>query len=73
MISLRVEDNGPGFRQETMDRALEPFFTTKTAEHGTGLGLAICDTIIRESGGRIELGNHAGGGCVALILPRAAG
>ncbi|MDZ4380998.1 MAG: ATP-binding protein [Parvibaculum sp.] len=73
MISLRVEDNGPGFRQETMDRALEPFFTTKTAEHGTGLGLAICDTIIRESGGRIELGNHAGGGCIALILPRAAG
>lgn len=70
-ISLRVEDSGPGFRQEILDRALEPFFTTKPAEHGTGLGLAICDTIIRESGGRIELGNHEGGGYVALILPRA--
>lgn len=71
-ISLRVEDSGPGFRQEILDRALEPFFTTKSAEHGTGLGLSICDTIIRESGGRIELGNHEGGGYVALILPRAS-
>jgi len=70
-ISLRVEDSGPGFRQEILDRALEPFFTTKSADHGTGLGLAICDTIIRESGGRIELGNHEGGGYVALVLPRA--
>lgn len=70
-ISLRVEDSGPGFRQEVLARALEPFFTTKSAEHGTGLGLAICDTIIRESGGRIELGNHEGGGYVALVLPRA--
>lgn len=70
MVVLRVEDSGPGFRQEILERVLEPFFTTKSAEHGTGLGLAICDTIIRESGGRIELGNHESGGYVALILPR---
>ena len=70
MVILRVEDSGPGFRQEILDRVLEPFFTTKSAEHGTGLGLAICNTIIRESGGRIELGNHEAGGYVALILPR---
>ncbi len=70
MAILRVEDNGPGFRQEILERVLEPFFTTKSAEHGTGLGLAICDTIIREGGGRITLGNHESGGYVALILPR---
>lgn len=70
MAVLRVEDSGPGFRQEILERVLEPFFTTKSAEHGTGLGLAICDAIIRESGGRIELGNHESGGYVALILPR---
>lgn len=70
MIVLRVEDSGPGFRREILERVLEPFFTTKSAEHGTGLGLAICDTIIRESGGRIEIGNHEKGGYVALILPR---
>lgn len=70
MAIVRVEDNGPGFRQEILDRVMEPFFTTKSAEHGTGLGLAICDTIIREGGGRIEPGNHEDGGYVALILPR---
>lgn len=69
MTIIRVEDSGPGFRPEIIERVLEPFFTTKSAEHGTGLGLAICDTIIRESGGRIDLGNHEGGGYVAITLP----
>ena len=72
MVVLRIEDSGPGFRPEILDRVLEPFFTTKSADHGTGLGLAICDTIIRESGGRLELGNHDGGGYVAIVLPREA-
>ena len=72
MVVLRIEDSGPGFRAEVLERALEPFFTTKSADHGTGLGLAICDTIVRESGGRLELGNHDGGGYVAVVLPRNA-
>ncbi|PKQ09861.1 MAG: hypothetical protein CVT73_00545, partial [Alphaproteobacteria bacterium HGW-Alphaproteobacteria-12] len=71
MVSLRIEDSGPGFRPEILERVLEPFFTTKSAEHGTGLGLAICDAIVRESGGRLEVGNHPSGGYVAIVLPRA--
>jgi signal transduction histidine kinase len=71
-VMLRIEDNGPGFPPSVMERALEPFFTTKPAEQGTGLGLAICDAIVRESGGRLMLGNHAGGGFVALVMPAAA-
>lgn len=70
-VVLKVEDNGPGFPDGVIQRALEPFFTTKPAEQGTGLGLAICDAILRESGGFIELGNHAKGGFVALHLPSA--
>lgn len=70
-VVLRVEDNGPGFPEGVIQRALEPFFTTKPAEQGTGLGLAICDAILRESGGFIELGNHEGGGFVALHMPSA--
>lgn len=69
---LRVEDNGPGFSPEIIERVLKPFFTTKPADRGTGLGLAICDAIIRESGGRVEVGNHASGGYVAIILPSEA-
>jgi signal transduction histidine kinase len=70
-VILRVEDNGPGFPAGVLDRALEPFFTTKPAEQGTGLGLAICDAILRESGGRLTLGNHDGGGFVELAMPAA--
>lgn len=72
MVELRVEDSGPGFPPGIIERVLEPFFTTKPAEQGTGLGLAICDAIVRESGGRLTLGNHARGGFVSLCLPRAA-
>lgn len=70
LVELRVEDSGPGFPAGIAERALEPFFTTKNAEQGTGLGLAICDAIVRESGGRLELGNHARGGFVSIFLPR---
>ncbi|MEQ9529106.1 MAG: ATP-binding protein, partial [Parvibaculaceae bacterium] len=73
MIQIRIEDSGPGFRPEILERVLEPFFTTKSADHGTGLGLAICETIVRESGGRLEIGNHDGGGYVTIILPHDAG
>jgi signal transduction histidine kinase len=69
-VVLRVEDNGPGFSPEIVERVLKPFFTTKPADRGTGLGLAICDAIVREIGGRIEVGNHPAGGYVAVTLPR---
>ncbi|MCE9650325.1 MAG: hypothetical protein K8R18_11950 [Parvibaculum sp.] len=70
-VVLRIEDNGPGFPPGVAERVLEPFFTTKPAEQGTGLGLAICDAIVREGGGRLVLGNHEGGGFVALTMPAA--
>lgn len=69
-IVLRVEDNGSGFNPEIIDRVLKPFFTTKPMDSGTGLGLAICDAIVREFGGRIEVGNHASGGYVEIMLRR---
>jgi signal transduction histidine kinase len=69
-VAVRVEDNGPGFPPDVASRPLETFFTTKGAEAGTGLGLSICQVIAREHAGRLELGNHAGGGAyVELHLP----
>jgi len=67
-ITLRVEDNGSGFDPDIIERVLKPFFTTKPMDSGTGLGLAICDAIVREFGGRIEVGNHASGGYVEILL-----
>ncbi|NIJ43227.1 signal transduction histidine kinase [Parvibaculum indicum] len=69
-ICLDVLDTGPGFPDKILDRAAEPFFTTKPSNEGTGLGLAICDAILREHGGRLDIGNRdEGGGRVTLVFP----
>ena len=69
LIELRIEDNGPGFPPELMDRLFEPYVTTK--EKGTGLGLAIVQRIVEEHGGSIQAGNLPdGGACVTIRLPR---
>jgi signal transduction histidine kinase len=41
--------------------------TTKAAGAGTGLGLSICERIAAELGGRLTLGDRAGGGAEAAI------
>src|SRR5262249_25700773 len=40
-VLIVVEDSGVGISEADVERALEPFFTTKAREGGTGLGLAI--------------------------------
>lgn len=64
-----IQDNGPGFQPEQLQKAFEPFYTTKT--RGTGLGLAICRRIVEAHGGRIMLSNSAAGGAeVQIVLPK---
>jgi signal transduction histidine kinase len=53
MVSIIVEDSGPGINAEDRDRIFKPFFTTKSA--GTGLGLSLCRTIIEDHGGYFRL------------------
>ncbi len=61
-VTLTLRDNGPGFSEDALAHAHEPFFTTKTTAKGLGLGLAICDNLLRALGGRLEMGNHLEGG-----------
>lgn len=70
-VSLTIRDNGPGFTNEAMVRAREPFFTTKTRTQGLGLGLAICDTLMRALGGELLLANHPTGGALLTLRLRA--
>ena len=68
-VELRVHDEGPGFGPEALDRALDPFFTTRA--RGTGLGLVICRRILEAHGGGIRLENRPeGGATVVLMLSR---
>ncbi len=74
-VTLTLRDNGPGFSEDALAHAHEPFFTTKTTAKGLGLGLAICDNLLLALGGRLEMGNHLEGGAVVRLhlLPGVPG
>lgn len=67
-VVLSVRDRGAGFAEHILQRAFEPYVTTKA--RGTGLGLAVVKKIADEHHAPITLGNRSGGGAqVSLSLP----
>ena len=65
---IQVEDTGPGF--SNLNRALDPFYTTKPVGKGTGLGLSVCYGIAKRRGGNLRIENvRPHGGRVTLELP----
>ena len=68
---ITVSDNGPGFREDILRRAFDPYVTSKA--RGTGLGLAIVQRIVEEHGGRISAETPAAGGArIRVLLPATA-
>ena len=70
-IEITVSDTGPGFSPEALDKALDPFFTTKGGE-GSGLGLPMVYDMVKLTGGDLRLSNTATGASVILRLPYRA-
>ena len=71
-VTVTVVDTGPGMAQEVLDRAFEPFYTTKP--HGTGLGLPSVMRTVRRAGGTVRISSAPGAGTtVTLLLPEVAG
>ncbi|WP_460911225.1 PAS domain S-box protein [Paraburkholderia jirisanensis] len=67
---ISVSDTGAGMPQKVIDRALEPFFTTKTAGKGTGLGLSQVYGFITQSEGDVVISSVEGEGTtIDLYLP----
>ena len=71
-ILVEVQDTGLGMDAETLNKAIEPFFSTKPLGKGTGLGLSMVHGLIVQLGGHFELASEAGRGTTACLwLPVA--
>ena len=71
-VRISIADTGIGMNEETLVRAMEPFFTTKGIGKGTGLGLSMVHGLTAQSGGAMHITSQQGVGTdINLWLPRA--
>jgi PAS domain S-box-containing protein len=71
-VMITVGDTGAGMPSAVVERALQPFFTTKDVGQGSGLGLSMVYGFVKQSGGSVEITSEPGRGTtVRLYLPRA--
>ena len=73
MVTLAVEDTGPGIAPEDLPHIFDPFFTKKEVGQGTGLGLSVGYGIIEACGGKLRAESQPGKGtCFFIDLPLPA-
>jgi anti-sigma regulatory factor (Ser/Thr protein kinase) len=61
VLLIEIKDDGKGMDKETREKALDPFFTTRTTRR-VGLGIPLLAQAARESDGRIEIESQPGEG-----------
>ncbi|WP_438754955.1 two-component system sensor histidine kinase NtrB [Pararhizobium sp. O133] len=61
-VCVSVTDHGSGMTPESVDKAFEPYFTTRNAEGGAGLGLAVVYGFMRQCGGDARILSSPGKG-----------
>ena len=70
VVSIYVQDTGPGIALDHENQIFDPFFTTKPS--GMGLGLSISRRIIEDHGGELRLTEPSSKGCTfEITLPPA--
>ncbi len=71
LLTLLVEDNGPGIPLSELDRVFQPFHRVEPSRNnetgGMGLGLPITRNILRAHGGDVVLSNRPAGGARATV------
>ena len=71
-VLLSVTDTGEGMPPEVIEKAFDPFFSTKDSGHGSGLGLSMIYGFVKQSSGHISIYSEVGRGTsIAIYLPRA--
>jgi len=69
-VEVVVEDTGAGMTREVLEKAMDPFFTTKPVGRGTGLGLSMVYATVKAHRGELELLSQPGRGTsVRLRFP----
>lgn len=69
-VLVSVSDEGTGMTPEAVDKAFEPYFTTRNADGGAGLGLAVVYGFMRQSGGDARIiSSPEKGTTVELLFP----
>ncbi len=69
-IEVEVEDNGSGMEPEVLEKAMDPFFTTKEVGKGTGLGLSMVYRAVTNHHGTMDISSIPGQGtCVRMRFP----
>lgn len=70
LVSLAVEDDGPGIHRKDRRRLFGRFERGPTNAPGTGLGLYLVEQVARSHGGRLDLATTEGrGSTFTLVLP----
>ncbi len=73
-VRFTVVDEGIGMDESVIDRAFDPFFSTKTRGKSTGLGLALVRTIVQTAGGTTQIESTRGvGTSIHIDIPTAYG
>jgi len=66
-VVITVRDYGPGIPADELPHVKYKFYKGSSKARGSGIGLAVCEEIITRHGGRLDIGNAEGGGCIVTI------
>ena len=66
-IEVVVEDNGMGMPRSVLEKAMEPFFTTKETGKGTGLGLTMVFSTVKAHRGQMAIQSEPGQGTRVMM------
>jgi two-component system, NtrC family, sensor kinase len=70
VVTVAVRDTGVGMPETDVQKAFQPFFTTKEVGKGTGLGLFLSRDTVQAHGGTLSLMSEQGRGTtVTIVLP----